>query len=91
MAIEPNSIQLVVLGLMDLVFGSPIDFPLMVINGEYLPKYPAPEAFLEVNTSPYHLAKNFWAELFRKDPEYWNKLTRFIIWWTAFFKVKKLW
>jgi len=67
------------LGLLILIFTSPVDFPLMLIGGEYLPHKPD---FTKISEgSWYHKAKGFWSQLFRDDAEWWSKLSRFLVWW----------
>lgn len=65
-----------------LIVTSPIDFPLMLIGGEYWPHKPQID-----DISPgswYHKGKGFWSELFRRDAEWWSKFCRFVIWWLSF-------
>lgn len=72
----------VLLGVLALLITSPIDFPLMLIGGEWLPHWPTA---WESAGSWYHHAKGFWASLYRADGEWWSKFSRFVIWWLTFF------
>lgn len=65
-----------------LIFTSPIDFPLMLIGGEYWPHKPRLEEISD--GSWYHKAKGLWSQSFRDDGEWYSKLCRFIIWWLVF-------
>lgn len=62
-----------------LIFTSPIDFPLMLLAGEWKPHEPDLTQISE--GSWYHKAKGYWAESFRADGEWWSKFCRFVIWW----------
>ena len=68
--------------LLILLFTSPVDFPLMVLNGERWPH--KPDLSRISDGSWYHKAKGVYAEAFRSDGEYYSKLCRFIIWWLCF-------
>jgi len=80
-----NNITRIILGILDLILGSPIDFPLMLLGGEYLPHWPTVwESDTDSEGKPqsrYHHAKGFWSSLYRTDGEWWSKFTRFVIFW----------
>ena len=64
-----------------LVFTSPVDFPLMLLGGEWFPH--TPDLSEISDGSWYHRGKGYWAQSARDDGEWWSKLSRFLVWWLA--------
>lgn len=68
--------------MLELILGSAVSYPLMLIGGEWRPHQPTEDDYEAISPgNRYHKAKGFWSVWFRKDAEYWQKLTRFLIWW----------
>ena len=68
--------------MLELVFGSAVSYPLMWLGGERTPHVPTEADYAEISAgSRYHKAKGWFGVWYKKDAEYWQKLTRFLIWW----------
>jgi len=79
--------------MLELLLGSAVSYPLMWLGGERLPHRPREDDYEAISNKGtgfalrYHKAKGYWGVWFKKDAEYWQKLSRFIIFWETFLLV----